>query len=63
MQDKTIVTLAAIAAISGLEVFAIHSGIDGIVLTTVIGALAGLAGYKMKRGSKPDPIKVRQPKP
>ena len=40
--------IVAMVCITVLEGFAISQGIDGILLTTVVAILAGLAGYEMK---------------
>lgn len=40
--------ITAIAAIAGLEAYAIHQGIDGAILGIVITAIAGLGGYELK---------------
>ena len=42
---KTNVIIAAIVGITVVECFALMNGIDGIVLTTVVGIIAGLAGW------------------
>lgn len=39
------VVIAAIAGITIIECVAINNGINGVVLTAVIGVLAGLAGW------------------
>lgn len=45
MKTNTKVVMAAIAAITTLELFALSQGIDGILLTAVIATIAGLAGW------------------
>ena len=44
--DKSIV-IAAIFGIAAVEVAALFNGINGIVLTLAVGAMAGLAGLAM----------------
>ena len=49
MKSKTdwrIVSIA-IVAIAVLEIYALSQGINGVLLTTVIGILAGLAGWSL----------------
>jgi len=41
-------TIAAIAGITIIELYALYQGIDGILLTFVIATLSGLGGYKFK---------------
>lgn len=49
MEDKTVLTVAAMACITALEVInLIKSGPDGTILAGVVAALAGLAGYSIK---------------
>ncbi|MBA7644311.1 hypothetical protein ES703_52053 [subsurface metagenome] len=43
---KTIVAIIAIALIEG---FAIYQGINGIMLSVAIAAIAGLGGYQLKK--------------
>lgn len=45
MPSDTIIGLA-LACITVLEAIALCKGIDGVLLTTVIGVIAGIAGYK-----------------
>jgi len=40
--------IVAMVAITTLEIYAISQGINGVLLTSVIGILAGLAGYNMQ---------------
>jgi hypothetical protein len=46
MNNKQWSTLAAILSITGLELYAISQGIDGILLAGAIAVIAGLAGYE-----------------
>jgi len=45
--SKVIVTVVAISFITGLEVLAIHQGIDGLCLATAMALIGGLAGFKI----------------
>lgn len=45
MRDSTFKACIAMLSIVLLEVYALSQGINGVVLTAVIGALAGLGGY------------------
>ena len=40
-----ILGVVAIAAIAGLEAWAIHNGIDGVALAAAVALIAGIAGY------------------
>lgn len=42
--DKEII-ITAIIVIGVVEMFALYQGIDGLLLTAVIGVIAGLAGW------------------
>lgn len=44
--DKSIV-LVAIAALAGLEIAAMATGVDGKFFLPVVAAIAGLAGWSM----------------
>lgn len=49
MQDSTAIKITAIAAITTLEAIALlvlH--INGVLLTTVIAVIAGIAGYELR---------------
>jgi hypothetical protein len=46
---KGTASVLAIIAISVIEVFAINKGLDGIILTLAIGAIAGLGGYNIAK--------------
>lgn len=48
MDDNTIKALAAMGCITVLEAIALSLGIDGVLLATAVGALAGIAGYEIK---------------
>ena len=45
------IVVMAIAALVILELFALSRGIDGILLTTVIAIIAGLAGWTLPQAS------------
>ncbi len=40
--------IVAIIAIAGIELFAIHKGQDGYLMTITITAIAGLGGFALK---------------
>lgn len=44
--------ITAIICITLLEAWALYLGFNGTMLTVVVAALAGLAGYEMKGGNK-----------
>jgi len=46
---KRLETITAICGIVVLESIALYKGIDGTILTMVIGVLAGLGGYYIRR--------------
>jgi len=48
------VVCTAIACITAIEMYALSIGINGVLLTIVIGIIAGLAGYVI-----PGPIKIK----
>lgn len=50
MQKKQdfFISFIAIMALTTLEIAALFKGIDGILLTIVVAAISGIAGYKMK---------------
>ena len=41
-------TISAIVAITVLAVLAIYKGVDGKLLALAIGAICGIAGFKLK---------------
>lgn len=43
-----LVQLSAIAAITGMELYALNRGLDSLVLTLSIGSVAGIGGYAIK---------------
>ena len=50
MKDKTKLTVCAMLCITALEITnMVFFGVDGVILSGVIGVLCGLAGYKLKR--------------
>lgn len=49
MKDETIITISAITAIIILEAVALIKGINGALFGLVIAAVAGLAGYEIKK--------------
>jgi len=48
MEDNTIKAIVAMGCITVLEAVALATGIDGLMLVSAIGALAGIAGYEIK---------------
>ena len=55
MRDSTIITLAAMVAITLIEICAmVILGIDGVLLGAVVGALAGLGGYRLAKPTTDD---------
>jgi len=53
--SRHIVTVAAIVSIAAIEGLAIPQGMNGIILSSTIGVIAGLAGFvagkkKQERG-------------
>jgi len=52
MKDKAnniIVSIVAIVAIMIMQVFALYKGVDGYMYGTAIAAVAGIAGYNVKK--------------
>lgn len=48
MKDETIIKVCAIMSIATLELAnLIVFGVDGTILTLVVGAICGLAGYEL----------------
>ena len=41
--------IGAIVCITGVELYALSQGVNGVLLTAVIGILAGLAGYNVPK--------------
>jgi len=46
MEDNTCVIIAAMLLLTALMAFAMHKGMDGVALASVIGILAYAAGFK-----------------
>jgi len=40
------VKLTAIVSVTGLMAYALHLGFNGLILTAVIAAISGIAGYE-----------------
>lgn len=51
MNSKVIITITSMILITGLAAYALYLRIDGVVLSLIIAALAGLGGYEL-RGAK-----------
>lgn len=49
MKDKTVKAMWAMTLLAGLEAWALYNGVDGLLLSSVIAALAGLGGYSIGR--------------
>jgi len=45
------IVITAIVCVTGLEAYALHCGIDGGMLALALAAIAGLAGYQLKKPS------------
>ena len=43
--QSSLTTIVAILCLTVIELAALHKGIDGALLTTVVGFIAGLGGY------------------
>lgn len=41
------VAVTAIVMLALLEGFALYKGVDGLILATVVGAIAGIAGFTL----------------
>jgi hypothetical protein len=52
MEDKTALSITAIACITVLEAMAIANGIDGVAFATALSLIAGIAGYQVKAVKK-----------
>ena len=48
MEDSTIKAVAGMVCITIIEAVALASGINGILLSLAVAALAGIAGYELK---------------
>ena len=48
MKDRTIVAVCAIGTIGAIESVALACGINGMVLTLAVAAVAGLGGYEIQ---------------
>jgi hypothetical protein len=48
MEDKSKITMMAIGVLGALEAMAMVLGIDGMLFSAVVAAIAGLAGYELK---------------
>lgn len=48
MNDKTIVAVASIGAITAIEMVALSMGINGTMIALTVAAIAGLGGYELK---------------
>jgi hypothetical protein len=47
--QSSLTTIVAILCLTVIELAALHKGIDGALLTTVVGFIAGLGGYWLGR--------------
>jgi len=47
MKDKTIIVITAIIAVTGLEVYALSQGTNGLALAGAVAIIAGLAGFRV----------------
>jgi len=48
MEDRTILAMCAISTIGVIESLALSYGINGIMLTLTVAAIAGLGGYEIQ---------------
>ena len=48
MNDRTILAVCAIGTIGVIESVALSCGINGIILTLAVAAVAGLGGYEIQ---------------
>jgi hypothetical protein len=48
-RQSSLTTIVAILCLTVIELAALHKGIDGALLTTVVGFIAGLGGYWLGR--------------
>ena len=48
MEDRTILAIAAIFVIGSIEIVALISGMNGVMLTLTVAAIAGLGGYEIQ---------------
>lgn len=44
---KVMITLAGMGLVAGLEVLALHHGIDGLCLASSVAIIGGLAGFRI----------------
>jgi len=51
--QSSLTTVVAILCLTVIELAALHKGIDGALLTTVVGFIAGLGGYWLGRNGDP----------
>lgn len=47
--DKYKMPLAAMACITVMEMVALFQGVNGVTLTTAVGAVAGIGGYMSRK--------------
>lgn len=53
MKDKTVLGVTAMVCIVALEIVNLLTAkIDGILLSTIVGAIAGIGGYMLGRVNK-----------
>lgn len=51
---KSTASIIAILCITGLEIVAITQGVNGVLLSVSVAAIAGLGGFAIKRKVKPE---------
>lgn len=54
-QKANSVVITAIICLTLLEAYALSQGIDGVIFTTVVAVIAGVAGWTL-----PSPIKLQR---
>ena len=53
MKDSTVITVVAMISITALEAIALGiKNIDGAILSSIVGVLAGMAGYHINNMRK-----------
>jgi len=49
MKGNIVVVALAIVALAGIEIYALHKGVDGKLLALVVMSVAGLGGFHVKK--------------